>query len=342
MSKVEIVGINKSFDKKQVLKDVNLTVEDGEIISLLGPSGCGKSTTLKIISGIVKPDSGDVLFNGSTIQDTPIEKRGAIIVFQEHLLFPHLNLEENIGFGLKMAGVSKKEIKQRVKETLKLLELEGFEKRYPNELSGGQQQRAAIGRALILKPKVLLLDEPFSSLDIKVRNSMRELVLSLHRELKITTILVTHDKEEALMMSNRIALMLDGSILQYDTPENIYERPVSQKAADFLGEKNYIEGKIENQRFLSQLISFNVKAMKAGVCKLMFKPEDVSLSSTEVTDTIEGTIVNRIYGGERSLYVVACRGEQKFKCLTWNNENYSIGSKVYLSFNKEKVIFYYI
>lgn len=341
MSKVELVCINKSFDKKQVLKDVNLTVEDGEFISLLGPSGCGKSTTLKIISGIIKPESGDVLFNDSSIQSTPIEKRRAIIVFQEHLLFPHLNLEENVGFGLKMAGVPKKEIKLRVMETLRLLELEGFEKRYPNELSGGQQQRAAIGRALILKPKVLLLDEPFSSLDIKVRNSMRALVLSLHRELKITTILVTHDKEEALMMSNRIALMLDGCILQYDTPENIYERPVCEKAADFLGEKNYIDGIIENETFLSELINLPAKAVKDGTAKMMFKPEDVYLSSSEETDSIEGSVVNKIYGGERSCYVVACKRKHEFKCLTWNNENYNIGSKVYLSLNKEKVIFYY-
>lgn len=342
MSKVELVNINKSFDKKQVLKDVNLTVEEGEFISLLGPSGCGKSTTLKIISGIVKPDSGEVLFNGSSILSTPIEKRGAIIVFQEHLLFPHLNLEENIGFGLKMAGVSKKEIKQRVSETLKLLELEGFEKRYSNELSGGQQQRGAIGRALILKPKVLLLDEPFSSLDIKVRNSMRELVLNLHRELKITTILVTHDKEEALMMSNRIALMIDGCILQYDTPENIYERPVSEKAADFLGEKNYIEGKIENQRFYSELISLKAKGMNDGTAKMMLKPEDVSLSLSDVEGSIEGTVVNKIYGGDRVHYLVTCKERQDFKCLTGNNENYSIGSMVYLSLNKDKVIFYYI
>ncbi|WP_241428280.1 ABC transporter ATP-binding protein [Clostridium sp. DJ247] len=237
MSRIELKNICKNFGSKKVLQDVNLSINSGEFVTFFGPSGCGKSTTLKIIAGIEKPISGDVLIDGQSILNIPMEKRKTVIVFQEHLLFPHMNVEENIEFGLKMCGVDKALRKQKVSEIIELIELHGNEKKYPKELSGGQRQRVAIGRAIAVEPRVLLLDEPFSSLDMHLRDTMRELISELQRTLKITTILVTHDREEAFMLSSRVAIMLNGFIHQYDTPQKLYDKPSSIKVANFLGKK---------------------------------------------------------------------------------------------------------
>ena len=220
MSYVKLINLTKYFDKVEVLKNINLDIKEGEIVSLLGPSGCGKSTTLKIIAGILELDDGDILFDEKSVKNIPTGKENVSIVFQEYLLFPHMNVFENIEFGLKMKKISKKNRKEKVEELIDLVKLRGYENKYPSELSGGQQQRVAIARTLAINPKVLLLDEPFSNLDINLRNEMREFVLSLQKKLKITTILVTHDKEEALMMSDKIAVMLNGEIKQYDDQKN--------------------------------------------------------------------------------------------------------------------------
>ncbi|MEG1647124.1 MAG: ABC transporter ATP-binding protein, partial [Clostridia bacterium] len=203
-------------------------IKEGEIVSLLGKSGCGKSTTLQIIAGLIQPDSGDILFNQSSVLNVCTQKRNAVIVFQDYLLFPHMTVYENIEFGLKMKGEKKYIRKLKVYKLIELVKLKGFEEEYPSQLSGGQKQRVAIARTLAINPKVLLLDEPFSNLDINLRNEMREFVLDLQKKLKITTILVTHDKEEALMMSDKIAVMIDGSINQFDTPINLYKKPTSK------------------------------------------------------------------------------------------------------------------
>ena len=220
MSHVKLINLTKHFDKVEVLKNINLDIKEGEIVSLLGPSGCGKSTTLKIIAGILELDDGDILFDEKSVKNIPTGKRDASIVFQEYLLFPHMNVFENIEFGLKMKKVNKKDRKEKVEELIDLVKLRGYEDKYPSELSGGQQQRVAIARTLAINPKVLLLDEPFSNLDINLRNEMREFVLSLQKKLQITTILVTHDKEEALMMSDKIAVMLNGEIKQKNFMKN--------------------------------------------------------------------------------------------------------------------------
>ncbi|MBL4934286.1 ABC transporter ATP-binding protein [Clostridium sp. YIM B02515] len=349
MKKIELIDISKSFNGQKVLRYINLSVKEGEFLSLLGPSGSGKSTLLKIIAGIHKIEAGDILVDGKSIKEVPINKRGTVIVFQESLLFPHLNLEENIGFGLKMAGVNKKVRTEKVQEIVELLKLQGCEKKYSDELSGGQRQRASIGRALAVNPSLLLLDEPFSSLDITLRQEMRELIRKLHQKLYITTILVTHDKEEAFMLSDRIALLLNGSINQCDTPQRIYERPESLEAADFLGEKNYIEGTIEDSVFNCCLGSFNIgdnyevlgkgSAHYRGEVTAMLHREHIHISKEKLPDSIEGVISSLRYAGDRSYYSITAK-DIELKGFTSDTNFSQINSLVSVVLDFSKAVFY--
>lgn len=309
MSSVNLVNLTKSFDNKKILDNINLEVKEGEIISLLGPSGCGKSTTLKLIAGLLKPDSGDILFNDKSALSIPTEKRDAVIVFQDYLLFPHMNVYDNIEFGLKMRKVKKDIRKKRVSELLDLVKLNEYEEKYPSELSGGQKQRVAIARALAVNPKILLLDEPFSNLDINLRNEMRDFVLSLQKKINITTILVTHDKEEALMMSDKIAVMLDGEIKQFDTPDNLYENPISKDVADIFGERNYIKGKLEDNVFKSELLTFKSNKNKnLASVEIMVSKEDIELNSLDCNEGIDGKIIKKRYAGEKTYYDIEVKG----------------------------------
>ena len=242
MSKIVLNNIYKSFGHTKVIENINLEVEQGEILSLLGESGCGKTTTLKLIAGILSPDSGDIYIGEKRINDLPIEKRKAVIVFQDYVLFPHLNIEKNVGFGLKMMGKPKDEIKSKVDEMLSLVSLEGYNKRYPHELSGGQKQRIALARALAIEPSVLLLDEPFSNLDANLKESVRDLVMTIQRKLNITTIMVTHEKEEAMMYSDKIAVMIDGKIEQIGSSMEVYNEPKTLEVAKLVSTYNLIEG----------------------------------------------------------------------------------------------------
>ncbi|SCI19900.1 MULTISPECIES: ABC transporter ATP-binding protein [unclassified Romboutsia] len=305
MSHVNLINLNKSFDKVNVLKNINLEINEGEIISLLGPSGCGKSTTLKIIAGILELDEGDILFDGASVKNIPTGKRDAAIVFQDYLLFPHMNVFENIEFGLKMKKVKKEARVKKVQELVELVKLNDYKSKYPSELSGGQQQRVAIARTLAISPKVLLLDEPFSNLDISLRNEMRDFVLNLQKKLEITTILVTHDKEEALMMSDKVAVMLDGEIKQYDTPSNLYENPNSKEVANIFGDRNYLQGKIKNNKFISNSVELNLKDVKdINNVELMIPQESIKLLNRDSKEGIEGKIIKRKYAGEKTYYDV--------------------------------------
>ena len=241
MSRIEIQNLSKKFDNKEVLKSLTLEIKQGEMVALLGPSGCGKTTTLKLISGLLEADQGDIKFDGRSVIDQATEQRGAVLVFQEYLLFPHLTVEENIGFGLKMQGVAKDKRRKRVKSLLELVNLPGHEERFPHELSGGQQQRIALARALAVNPKVLLLDEPISNLDANLREEMRDLIKKIHDEEKMTTVFVTHDREEALLVADRIAVMRNGNLEQLGTPEELYRNPVNRYVANFFGQANYIK-----------------------------------------------------------------------------------------------------
>ncbi len=239
---IELKGVSKSFDGETVLDSINLDIYDNEFITLLGPSGCGKTTTLRIIGGFETPDAGRVFFDGKDITDVPPYKRRVNTVFQRYALFPHLNVYENIAFGLRVAKVADAEISERVKEMLALVNLRGFERRHVTTLSGGQQQRVAIARALINKPRVLLLDEPLAALDLKLRKDMQNELKGIQQKTGITFIYVTHDQEEALSMSDTVVVMNAGSIIQIGTPTDIYNEPTNAYVADFIGESNIIDG----------------------------------------------------------------------------------------------------
>ncbi|KXZ39929.1 ABC-type Fe3+/spermidine/putrescine transport systems, ATPase components [Alkalithermobacter thermoalcaliphilus JW-YL-7 = DSM 7308] len=339
MSKIDLVNISKTFDNKKILDNINFTVKEGELVSLLGPSGCGKSTTLKIIAGIIKPEDGDILFNDKSVINIPVEKRGAIIVFQDYLLFPHMTVEENISFGLKMAKVKKEKRIEKVKELLELVHLNGYEKKYPSELSGGQKQRVAIARALAVDPKVLLLDEPFSNLDINLRDTMREFVSNIQRKLKITTILVTHDKEEALMMSDKIAVMLNGKIKQFATPYEVYTNPASKEVADFFGEKNYIDGKINNSHFVTEFGNIPIYSRTSSNLHAMIRPEDVKIFPREYNNGPVGKIIKKKFAGEKIYYDIKIK-DKVIKCSTDSINKFDIDSQVCICVDLEKAILY--
>ena len=243
---VDIKGVNKIYGTNHVVKDLNLLVEEGEFLTLLGSSGCGKTTTLRMIAGFEEPTTGSITVEGEPIEDKEPYERNVNTVFQSYALFPHMTIYDNVAYGLKMKKVPKKEIKERVLKMLEMVQLSGFEKRYPSQLSGGQKQRVAIARALINRPKVLLLDEPLGALDLKLRKQMQLELKRLQKNLNITFIYVTHDQEEALTMSDRIAIMHDGVMDQIGSPTEIYERPATKFVATFIGETNVFDGTIRS------------------------------------------------------------------------------------------------
>ena len=341
MSSIKLVNLNKSFNNKTVLNNINLEVKEGEIISLLGPSGCGKSTTLKIIAGILEFDKGDILFNDNSIKNTTTKNRNVGIVFQEYLLFPHMTVYENIEFGLKMKKIKKSNRDKKVKELIELVKLKDYHNKYPSELSGGQKQRVAIARTLAVNPQVLLLDEPFSNLDINLRQEMREFVSTLQKELKVTTILVTHDKEEALMMSDKIAVMVNGQIKQFDTPSNLYEKPNSKEVANIFGERNYIKGKIYNQIFENEYIKLNLginENIDLDNVELMISKENIEINNTNSNHSVLGKITKKIYLGESTIYEIQTM-DTTLKASS-NNNSYNIGEEIKISFNFTEVVYF--
>ena len=241
---IELKGITRSFDDNGFIavKDFNLEVKKGEFVTFLGPSGCGKTTTLRMIAGFDMPTEGQILLNGKDIAHLPPNKRPINTVFQRYALFPHMNIYDNIAFGLKIKKMSKSEISRKVKKVLEMVDLEGFENRKVSTLSGGQQQRIAIARALVNEPEILLLDEPLGALDLKMRKEMQIELKNMHDKLGITFIYVTHDQEEALTMSDKIVVMSEGKIQQIGTPEDIYNEPINAFVADFIGESNIFKG----------------------------------------------------------------------------------------------------
>lgn len=239
--KLEIKNMKKTYPNGDGVENINIQVHEGEFVTMLGPSGCGKSTILRTLGGFLKIDGGEILLDEQEIQDLPPEKRPTAMVFQSYNLWPHMTVYENLMFGLKLRGVPKNVMKKEADEALKLVGMNGYGKKYPNQLSGGQQQRVAIARALLLKPSVLLLDEPFSALDAKIRQQMREELKRIQEELNITVVFVTHDQEEAMALSHRIVVMNKGVIEQIGTPEEIYDNPATKYVASFIGEMNFIE-----------------------------------------------------------------------------------------------------
>ena len=308
---VELKNVSKSFDGEIVLSNVSLYINDKEFITLLGPSGCGKTTTLRIIGGFESADEGDVIFDGERINDIPPYKRSVNTVFQKYALFPHLNVYDNIAFGLRVAKVKDAEIKERVSEMLSLVNLRGFEKRNVSLLSGGQQQRVAIARALINKPKVLLLDEPLGALDLKLRKDMQIELKKIQKATGITFVYVTHDQEEALSMSDTIVVMANGKIQQRGSPTDIYNEPKNAFVADFIGESNILDGvmlddysvKFAGQEFKCLDFGFN----KNEPVDVVVRPEDVDVVSVD-KGMLVGTVSNVTFKGDYYEIIVDVKG----------------------------------
>ncbi len=333
---LELKNISVTLSNKKILKSINLKVNNGEFISLLGASGCGKSTMLKTIAGIINQNEGSILLGESIADKIPAYKRRTVIVFQDFRLFPHMTVAENISFPLKMLGVNKSERRREAIKLLKKVQLEGYEDRHVNKMSGGQMQRVALARALAAKPVVLLLDEPFSSLDINLRKDMRELVLELQREYKITTILVTHDQEEALTMSDRIAFMHDGNIVQYDTPENIFKNPVSTIVADYFSNGVYIDGEVIDNKFISPLFSSNVDK-ENGKYKCLIRPLAVKVNKYESSEFI---VVQKVYQGFNYLLKInSTNSNLRLESIVSDSVDITEGDRVHIELDKDKLIF---
>ncbi len=308
---VELKNISKSFDGESVLSDVSLYINDKEFITLLGPSGCGKTTTLRIIGGFETPDEGEVCFDGVKINHVPPHKRNVNTVFQKYALFPHLNVYDNIAFGLRIAKVKEKEISERVAEMLALVNLRGFEKRNVSLLSGGQQQRVAIARALINKPKVLLLDEPLGALDLKLRKDMQVELKNIQTKTGITFIYVTHDQEEALSMSDTIVVMANGKIQQIGTPTDIYNEPKNAFVADFIGESNILDGvmlKDFSVRFAGHTFECLDKGFEPNEpVDVVVRPEDVDVVPVE-KGMLSGKVTSVTFKGVHYEIIVDIKG----------------------------------
>lgn len=282
---IRLLGVSKAFDGETVLDNVCLDIHDKEFITLLGPSGCGKTTTLRIIGGFETPDAGEVYFDGKKINDLPPYKRLVNTVFQKYALFPHLNVYENVAFGLRLKKLPEAEIKTRVQEMLALVNLKGFEHRHVTTLSGGQQQRVAIARALVNQPRVLLLDEPLGALDLKLRKDMQNELKKIQRKTGITFIYVTHDQEEALSMSDTVVVMAEGRIQQIGTPVDIYNEPVNAFVADFIGESNILDGIMEAD-YKVKFSGHSFDCVDKGFAKgetvdVVVRPEDVDVVPVE-------------------------------------------------------------
>ena len=304
MTHVSIKNLTKIYPGSTVpsLDNLSLEIASGSLTALLGPSGCGKTTTMKMIAGLLDQTEGDVTFDNISILNEKPENRGVVMVFQNHLLFPYMNVQDNIGFGLKMRNVDKDQIYKRVLEMLDLVKLPNMENRMPKELSGGQQQRVALARALIVQPKVLLLDEPLSNLDAHLRFEMRDLIRNLQQSMGITTIFVTHDQEEAVVLADQVALILDGRLKQYDKPDVFYKRPTDVLTAQFFGGQNFIKGSSKNNLFNSNIGEFTLpQNCLKGSGILTFRPENVQIGKAPKNlNTVKAKIIDKIFLGTQT------------------------------------------
>lgn len=329
---VELRNVSKSFNHEQVLKGINLSIHDGEFVTLLGPSGCGKTTSLRIIGGFTQPDEGDVFFMGQRINDVPPYKRELNTVFQKYALFTHLDVFENIAFGLRLKKVKEEEIVKRVREMLELVNLKGFEARSVELLSGGQQQRVAIARALVNEPKILLLDEPLGALDLKLRKEMQIELKKIQRRLGITFIYVTHDQEEALTMSDTVVVMNNGIIHQIGTPVDIYNEPIDAFTANFIGESNIVPGTMIRDYYVNFACHDYVCEDKGfrpnEPVDIVIRPEDIKVVEPE-NDIMCGVVTSVVFKGVHYEMMISAEGvDWKAQATTFSPVGSKVGMKI--------------
>lgn len=334
---VDLQNLKKEFDGTPVLRGISLSIKRREFVTLLGPSGCGKTTTLRIIGGFEQPDSGDVFFDGKRLNDVPPYQREINTVFQRYALFPHLNVAENIAFGLHIKKLDRADIKRKTAEMLELVGLRGFENRDVTSLSGGQQQRVAIARALVNEPKVLLLDEPLGALDLKLRKEMQTELMRIQKSLKITFIYVTHDQEEALTMSDRVVVMKDGEIQQIGTPQDIYNEPKNAFVADFIGESNIIDG-VMYEDFEVEFAGQAFKCVDKGFAEnervdVVIRPEDIIVGDYE-TSPISGEVESVVFKGVHYEITVDAHG---YKWLIHSTQSQAVGAHIGMNVRPEDI-----
>ena len=346
---IELKGIVKRFDDETILKSLDLSIKDGEFVTLLGPSGCGKTTTLRIIAGFETPDEGEVLFAGKNINKVPPNKRNINTVFQRYALFPHLNVKDNIAFGLKLRKMPQSEIDRKVEEMLELVNLKGFGNRGTTSLSGGQQQRVAIARAIVNEPKVLLLDEPLGALDLKLRKEMQIELKKLHERLDMTFLYVTHDQEEALTMSDTVVVMNHGEILQKGTPIDIYNEPANAFVADFIGESNIIPGIMKQDKII-EFLGTVYDCVDTGFDKnenvdVVIRPEDIVLleegetSIQQHANLLKGRVLSCLFKGvhyEMLIDVPDGKG-RSFTFMAHSTIAENIGAEMYLDVDPDNI-----
>ncbi len=335
---ISFENVVKQFDDEPVLKNVSFEIEEGKFYTLLGPSGCGKTTILRIVAGFNDVTSGDVYFDGKRINDVPANKRQVNTVFQDYALFPHMNVFDNVAFGLKIKKLSKTEIEKKVKEALRLVQLPGYETREISEMSGGQRQRVAIARAIVNEPKVLLLDEPLSALDLKLRTAMQYELRDLQQRLGITFIFVTHDQEEALAMSDEIFVMNKGHIVQSGTPVDIYDEPINHFVADFVGESNIVDGVMLEDNLVS-FVGKKFECVDGGMRKnepveVVLRPEDLTITTLE-KGKLTVTVDTQLFRGVH--YEIICFDEQGNEWMVHSTRKAKEGAQVGLSFEPEDI-----
>ena len=341
---IEIAAVTKRFGAVTAVDRVDLTVADGELFTLLGPSGCGKTTLLRLLAGFYQPDEGTIRFGDRTVNGLPPYERGIGMVFQNYALWPHMTVAGNITYGLRLRKLPDAEVRKRLVEGLRKVNLAGFESRYPGQLSGGQQQRVALARALVLNPDILLLDEPLSNLDAKIRIQLRAEIRRLQQELSITTIYVTHDQEEALSLSDRVAVMRDGHVLQVGPPKELYERPRTRFVADFVGTNNLVAGEVQGGGAGDLLVRTALGPLRAvahgavsGRCVLAVRPENVALGgeAARAGNRVGGRVSLVSYLGNTLRYEVRTESGLVLKADIrdpWHHDPLPVGCPVTLSF----------
>jgi iron(III) transport system ATP-binding protein len=353
MPDLRLMNLGKQFGKTTAVENLDLEIHDGEIMTLLGPSGCGKTTTLRCIAGLLNPDEGEIYLGERRITDLPPEKRGVGLVFQNYALWPHMTVYQNLGFGLQLKRVSKEEAKKRIDDALAMVRLSGFEERYPRQLSGGQQQRVALARALVIEPSLLLLDEPLSNLDAQLREEMRFEIRELQKKLGVTSVYVTHDQAEALVLSDRIAILHQGRLVQVGTPEEIYNRPGNKFVAGFIGLTSFVEGQVTHfeddhaYAIVETPDKLAIRARATGLAldqkvTLAIRPEHMevcdegALPPSPPTNLFQGKVLRGAYLGDIIDYRIQV-GNWTLRAHTPTDRVLSPGQVVWLAFSPERV-----